>query len=160
MGTDSHVFSCSDNINLKTRGCSVLMSFFIFWCKLFWSWGRNQNGQLGLGTTEDSLVPQKIQAFQVLLVKLAFKTSLGSDPLFLYLQIYYSKLDFFSLINDYAMLSLWFALYGWCGGGGGGRGLKAYTLCNIKVFKVMETIQPKKGRDWLFLQSIFSDWEL
>ncbi|KAB1210505.1 Ultraviolet-B receptor UVR8 [Morella rubra] len=28
------------------------------------SWGRNQNGQLGLGTTEDSLVPQKIQAFQ------------------------------------------------------------------------------------------------
>nr|XP_027077442.1 ultraviolet-B receptor UVR8-like isoform X1 [Coffea arabica] len=28
------------------------------------SWGRNQNGQLGLGTTEDSLVPQKIGAFQ------------------------------------------------------------------------------------------------
>ncbi|KAF9609779.1 hypothetical protein IFM89_018227 [Coptis chinensis] len=31
------------------------------------SWGRNQNGQLGLGSTEDSLVPQKIQAFQVLI---------------------------------------------------------------------------------------------
>ncbi|XP_010025746.2 ultraviolet-B receptor UVR8 isoform X1 [Eucalyptus grandis] len=28
------------------------------------SWGRNQNGQLGLGTTEDSLLPQKIRAFQ------------------------------------------------------------------------------------------------
>ncbi|PNX79082.1 putative E3 ubiquitin-protein ligase HERC1-like protein, partial [Trifolium pratense] len=28
------------------------------------SWGRNQNGQLGLGTVEDSLVPQKIQTFQ------------------------------------------------------------------------------------------------
>ncbi|KAL5539709.1 hypothetical protein UlMin_043746, partial [Ulmus minor] len=28
------------------------------------SWGRNQNGQLGLGSNEDSLVPQKIQAFQ------------------------------------------------------------------------------------------------
>ncbi|XP_042373705.1 ultraviolet-B receptor UVR8 isoform X2 [Zingiber officinale] len=34
------------------------------------SWGRNQNGQLGLGTTEDSLVPQKIQAFQGIHVKM------------------------------------------------------------------------------------------
>lgn len=34
------------------------------------SWGRNQNGQLGLGTTEDSLVPQKIQAFQGVSVKM------------------------------------------------------------------------------------------
>uniref|UniRef100_A0A6N2L7V6 Aminotransferase class I/classII large domain-containing protein n=1 Tax=Salix viminalis TaxID=40686 RepID=A0A6N2L7V6_SALVM len=34
------------------------------------SWGRNQNGQLGLGTTEDSLVPQKIQAFQGVSIKL------------------------------------------------------------------------------------------
>ncbi|XP_058089878.1 ultraviolet-B receptor UVR8 isoform X2 [Magnolia sinica] len=34
------------------------------------SWGRNQNGQLGLGTTEDSLVPQKIQAFQGIAVKM------------------------------------------------------------------------------------------
>ncbi|KAJ7294855.1 hypothetical protein O6H91_Y228400 [Diphasiastrum complanatum] len=29
------------------------------------SWGRNQNGQLGLGNTEDSLLPQKILAFEV-----------------------------------------------------------------------------------------------
>lgn len=28
------------------------------------SWGRNQNGQLGFGTNEDSLAPQKIQAFE------------------------------------------------------------------------------------------------
>ncbi|XP_021900332.1 ultraviolet-B receptor UVR8 isoform X2 [Carica papaya] len=34
------------------------------------SWGRNQNGQLGLGTTEDSLVPQKIQAFQGIRIKM------------------------------------------------------------------------------------------
>uniref|UniRef100_A0A5B7BRW3 Putative ultraviolet-B receptor UVR8 n=1 Tax=Davidia involucrata TaxID=16924 RepID=A0A5B7BRW3_DAVIN len=34
------------------------------------SWGRNQNGQLGLGTTEDSLVPQKIAAFQGVSVKM------------------------------------------------------------------------------------------
>ncbi|KAL3528160.1 hypothetical protein ACH5RR_012816 [Cinchona calisaya] len=34
------------------------------------SWGRNQNGQLGLGTTEDSLVPQKIGAFQGISVKM------------------------------------------------------------------------------------------
>ncbi|KAG6595606.1 Ultraviolet-B receptor UVR8, partial [Cucurbita argyrosperma subsp. sororia] len=34
------------------------------------SWGRNQNGQLGLGTTEDALVPQKIQAFQGISIKM------------------------------------------------------------------------------------------
>ncbi|XP_078434073.1 regulator of chromosome condensation (RCC1) family protein isoform X2 [Wolffia australiana] len=34
------------------------------------SWGRNQNGQLGLGSTEDSLLPQKIQAFEGILVKM------------------------------------------------------------------------------------------
>ncbi|KAL5753461.1 hypothetical protein ACOSP7_023638 [Xanthoceras sorbifolium] len=34
------------------------------------SWGRNQNGQLGLGTTVDSLVPQKIQAFQGVSIKM------------------------------------------------------------------------------------------
>ncbi|MBA0749221.1 hypothetical protein Gogos_003170, partial [Gossypium gossypioides] len=33
-------------------------------------WGRNQNGQLGLGSTEDSLVPQKIQAFQGISIKM------------------------------------------------------------------------------------------
>ncbi|KAJ4964842.1 hypothetical protein NE237_016691 [Protea cynaroides] len=35
------------------------------------SWGRNQNGQLGLGHTEDSLVPQKIEAFQGLVKMIA-----------------------------------------------------------------------------------------
>ncbi|KAJ3701767.1 hypothetical protein LUZ61_005472 [Rhynchospora tenuis] len=34
------------------------------------SWGRNQNGQLGLGTTEDSLIPQIIQAFEGISVKM------------------------------------------------------------------------------------------
>nr|KJB33344.1 hypothetical protein B456_006G007400 [Gossypium raimondii] len=34
------------------------------------SWGRNQNGQLGLGTTEDSPVPQKIKAFQGISIKM------------------------------------------------------------------------------------------
>ncbi|KAI4343472.1 hypothetical protein L6164_010816 [Bauhinia variegata] len=34
------------------------------------SWGRNQNGQLGLGTTEDSLVPQKIQTFEGVPIKM------------------------------------------------------------------------------------------
>jgi alpha-tubulin suppressor-like RCC1 family protein len=29
------------------------------------SWGRNQNGQLGLGHTEDVLVPHKVTAFEV-----------------------------------------------------------------------------------------------
>ncbi|XP_073144915.1 ultraviolet-B receptor UVR8-like isoform X1 [Henckelia pumila] len=34
------------------------------------SWGRNQNGQLGLGNTEDSLVPRKIEAFQGISIKM------------------------------------------------------------------------------------------
>nr|GMD52322.1 ultraviolet-B receptor UVR8-like [Ipomoea batatas] len=34
------------------------------------SWGRNQNGQLGLGTIEDSLVPHKIETFQGVPVKM------------------------------------------------------------------------------------------
>ncbi|KAG9131684.1 hypothetical protein Leryth_009413 [Lithospermum erythrorhizon] len=34
------------------------------------SWGRNQNGQLGLGTTEDCLIPQSIEAFQGIPVKM------------------------------------------------------------------------------------------
>ncbi|XP_057539967.1 ultraviolet-B receptor UVR8-like isoform X2 [Amaranthus tricolor] len=34
------------------------------------SWGRNQNGQLGIGTTEDCQVPQKIQVFQGIPVKM------------------------------------------------------------------------------------------
>ncbi|KDP29458.1 hypothetical protein JCGZ_19287 [Jatropha curcas] len=34
------------------------------------SWGRNQNGQLGLGTTEDSLVPQRIGALQGIPIKM------------------------------------------------------------------------------------------
>ncbi|KAM7529890.1 hypothetical protein LguiB_033300 [Lonicera macranthoides] len=34
------------------------------------SWGRNQNGQLGLGTTEDSLIPQKIESFKGVSVKM------------------------------------------------------------------------------------------
>ncbi|KAK2965108.1 hypothetical protein RJ640_026118 [Escallonia rubra] len=33
-------------------------------------WGRNQNGQLGLGSTEDSLVPQRIEAFKGVCVKM------------------------------------------------------------------------------------------
>lgn len=34
------------------------------------SWGRNQNGQLGLGTTDDALVPQKIEAFKGIPIKM------------------------------------------------------------------------------------------
>eukprot|EP00252_Welwitschia_mirabilis_P003499 TRINITY_DN13557_c0_g1_i1.p1 TRINITY_DN13557_c0_g1~~TRINITY_DN13557_c0_g1_i1.p1 ORF type:complete len:436 (+),score=82.89 TRINITY_DN13557_c0_g1_i1:975-2282(+) len=34
------------------------------------SWGRNQNGQLGLGDTEDCLVPQKIEFFKGTAVKM------------------------------------------------------------------------------------------
>ncbi|XP_073124189.1 ultraviolet-B receptor UVR8 [Henckelia pumila] len=34
------------------------------------SWGRNQNGQLGLGTTEDSLLPKRIEAFEGIPVKM------------------------------------------------------------------------------------------
>ncbi|EFJ17371.1 hypothetical protein SELMODRAFT_179009 [Selaginella moellendorffii] len=35
-----------------------------------YSWGRNQNGQLGLGDTDDSLVPHKLLAFEGVSVKM------------------------------------------------------------------------------------------
>ncbi|QCD84861.1 Ultraviolet-B receptor UVR8 [Vigna unguiculata] len=38
--------------------------------KLVLSWGHNQNGELGLGTTEDSLLPQKVQKFEGIPVKM------------------------------------------------------------------------------------------
>ncbi|CAJ1937769.1 unnamed protein product [Sphenostylis stenocarpa] len=34
------------------------------------SWGHNQNGELGLGTTEDSLLPQKVQKFEGIPIKM------------------------------------------------------------------------------------------
>ncbi|KAE8810905.1 ultraviolet-B receptor UVR8-like [Hordeum vulgare] len=34
------------------------------------SWGRNQNGQLGLGNNQDSLLPQKLKAFEGVCVKM------------------------------------------------------------------------------------------
>ena len=43
---------------------SVLMGVYLGICLVF-SWGRNQNGQLGLGHTEDVLVPCKVAAFEV-----------------------------------------------------------------------------------------------
>ncbi|KAK1378513.1 hypothetical protein POM88_025257 [Heracleum sosnowskyi] len=52
-------------------------------------WVRNQNGHLGLGTIEDSFVPQKVQAFQ------------GAFYLFIDFSCYYgSKADGFGLIQD------------------------------------------------------------
>ncbi|KAK7260057.1 hypothetical protein RIF29_25794 [Crotalaria pallida] len=33
---------------------------------MWFSWGRNQNGQLGLVITEDAPLPQKVQTFQAL----------------------------------------------------------------------------------------------
>lgn len=44
------------------------------------SWGRNQNGQLGIRTTEDSLVPQKIKAFQVSAIFLMITTPMITTP--------------------------------------------------------------------------------
>jgi alpha-tubulin suppressor-like RCC1 family protein len=42
-----------------------------------YSWGRNQNGQLGLGHTEDSLVPQVVEAFQASLLTQLLRLSLN-----------------------------------------------------------------------------------
>ncbi|CAL9191540.1 unnamed protein product [Musa hybrid cultivar] len=60
---DSHCLAVTMNGEVQRQ---VLVAKLI----LRVSWGRNQNGQLGLGTTDDSLVPQKIQAFQGICVKM------------------------------------------------------------------------------------------
>ncbi len=45
----------------------LLWLYAIWWVGL-WSWGRNQNGQLGLGCTDDCNMPQKVLAFQGIVV--------------------------------------------------------------------------------------------
>lgn len=47
------------------QGDLDLLLSFLLPAFLSCSWGRNQNGQLGIGTTEDALVPTEISSLKV-----------------------------------------------------------------------------------------------
>ncbi|GMH11387.1 hypothetical protein Nepgr_013228 [Nepenthes gracilis] len=59
-----------DGVRIKQIACGDSHCLAVTLLGEVASWGRNQNGQLGLGTVEDSLVPQKLQAFQGIPVKM------------------------------------------------------------------------------------------
>ncbi|KAL9233360.1 hypothetical protein vseg_008375 [Gypsophila vaccaria] len=59
-----------DGLKIKQIACGDSHCLAITMDGEVMSWGRNQNGQLGLNSTEDSLIPQKIQTFQGIPVKM------------------------------------------------------------------------------------------
>ncbi|KAL9248146.1 hypothetical protein vseg_021502 [Gypsophila vaccaria] len=59
-----------DSVKIKQIACGDSHCLAVTMAGEVMSWGRNQNGQLGLNTTEDSLIPQKIQTFQEIPVKM------------------------------------------------------------------------------------------
>ncbi|KAL5216556.1 hypothetical protein ABZP36_007957 [Zizania latifolia] len=74
-GNSSDVFTpqpvkALQGIQIKQIACGDSHCLAVTMAGEVQSWGRNQNGQLGLGTTEDSLLPQKIQAFEGVCVKM------------------------------------------------------------------------------------------
>ncbi|XP_040379308.1 ultraviolet-B receptor UVR8-like [Oryza brachyantha] len=74
-GNSSDVFTpqpvkALQGIKIKQIACGDSHCLAVTMAGEVQSWGRNQNGQLGLGTTEDSLLPQKIQAFEGVCVKM------------------------------------------------------------------------------------------
>ncbi|GAB4855716.1 Ultraviolet-B receptor uvr8 [Ancistrocladus abbreviatus] len=74
-GNSSDVFTpqpirALDGVRIKQIACGDSHCLAVTMEGEVASWGRNQNGQLGLGTNEDSLLPQKLQAFQGISVKM------------------------------------------------------------------------------------------
>ncbi|KAK9691974.1 hypothetical protein RND81_09G232600 [Saponaria officinalis] len=59
-----------DSVKIKQIACGDSHCLAVTMDGQVMSWGRNQNGQLGLNTTEDSLIPQQIQTFQGIPVKM------------------------------------------------------------------------------------------
>ncbi|KAL2936214.1 Ultraviolet-B receptor UVR8 [Bienertia sinuspersici] len=59
-----------DGIKIKQIACGDSHCLAVTMDGEVASWGRNQNGQIGIGTTEDVLVPQKITTFQGTPVKM------------------------------------------------------------------------------------------
>uniref|UniRef100_A0A803KNC2 RCC1-like domain-containing protein n=1 Tax=Chenopodium quinoa TaxID=63459 RepID=A0A803KNC2_CHEQI len=65
-----HPIKTLDGVKIKQIACGDSHCLAVTMDGEVASWGRNQNGQLGIGTAEDSLIPQKIQAFQGIPVKM------------------------------------------------------------------------------------------
>ncbi|KAK7247605.1 hypothetical protein RIF29_42491 [Crotalaria pallida] len=65
-----HPIRAFQGLRIKQIACGDSHCLAVTIEKEVLSWGRNQNGQLGLGTTEDAPLPQKIQTFQGVPVKM------------------------------------------------------------------------------------------
>ncbi|CAI8619167.1 unnamed protein product [Vicia faba] len=65
-----HPIRALEGLKIKQIACGDCHCLAVTMESKVLSWGRNQNGELGLGTTEDSLVPQKILAFEGIRIKM------------------------------------------------------------------------------------------
>ncbi|XP_058735596.1 ultraviolet-B receptor UVR8-like isoform X2 [Vicia villosa] len=65
-----HPIGALQGLKIKQIACGDCHCLAVTMESKVLSWGRNQNGELGLGTTEDSLVPQKVLAFEGIRIKM------------------------------------------------------------------------------------------
>ncbi|KAK8472662.1 hypothetical protein PHAVU_002G274700 [Phaseolus vulgaris] len=65
-----HPIRALEGLMIQQVACGDSHCLSVTMDKLVLSWGHNKNGELGLGTTEDSLLPQKIQKFEGIPVKM------------------------------------------------------------------------------------------
>ena len=72
--------SALSNCNIVKIACGDTHTLAVTDCGDLYAFGRNQNGQLGLGTTHDAIVPQHVEALKVWLLLITCMPNRRSLP--------------------------------------------------------------------------------